>query len=81
MKTKKRSRLLAILIAYFAGVLTTVYFLAPGPLCPADVLNPAKWSEIADWKRAGDRVTNATDLTALYAHRAKDYVHDRITAD
>ena len=73
--------MLGILIAYFAGVLTTVYFLAPGPVCPADVINPAKWSEIADWKRAGDRVTNAADLTTLYAQRAKEYVHNRIAAD
>ena len=81
MKKKRRSGLLWFLVAYFAGVLTTVYFLAPGRVCPADVLNPAKWSEIADWKRAGDRVTGAADLTVLYAHRAKDYVHDRITSD
>lgn len=81
MKTRKRTRLLGILIAYFAGVFTAVYFLAPGPVSPADVLNPAKWSEIADWKRASDRVNNAGDLTVLYAQRAKEYVHDRIITE
>ena len=81
MKTKKRLSMLGCLVAYFAGALTAVYFLAPGKVSPADLLKPEKWSQLADWDQAGQKVARAGDLTAYYAHRAKDYVHDKFAAD
>lgn len=78
-KKRKRLGLFSCLVAYVAGVLTAIYFLAPGKISSADLLAPSKWSQLVDWNQAGEKVNKAGDITTLYAHRAKEYVGNQLT--
>lgn len=79
VKKRKRLGLLSCLVAYVAGVLTAIYLLAPGKINSADLLEPSRWSQLVDWNRAGEKVNQAGDITALYAHHAKKYIGNQLT--
>jgi hypothetical protein len=65
---RKRLSLFACLIAYVAGVLSAIYFLAPGKINSADLLDPSKWSQLVDWDQAAEKVEKkAADIEEFYA--------------
>jgi len=75
---KKRGwGLFRMLLAFFAGVLTTLYFLVPGKNGPTILVNGDEQIQIDDLDSAGGKIQKASDLALFYAYKAKDWVHGK----
>ncbi len=75
---KKRGRgLFRMVLAFFAGVLATLYFLVPGKYGPTILVNGDEQAQIDDLDSACGKVQKASDLALFYAYKAKDWVHGK----
>ncbi len=75
---KKRSwGLFRMVLAFFAGVLATLYFLVPGKYGPTILVNGDEQGQIGDLDSACGKIQKASDLALFYAYKAKDWVHTK----
>ena len=65
-------------VAFFAGVLTSLFFLVPGKTGPTILINGDQDRQIADLENAGQRLEDLSDRTLDSVYRAKDYIAQRI---
>jgi hypothetical protein len=66
-----------MLLAFFAGVLVTLFLLVPGKTGPTLLVNGDCSAQTADIARAGDRIERLGDQAMVLAYRAKDYLQQR----
>lgn len=59
-------------LAFFAGVLVTLYVLIPGKHGPTILVNGDEGGQFKELGRAGDRVERFGDTALVYAYKAKD---------
>jgi len=78
MKRSRRWGLLKMLLAFFAGVLTTLYFLVPGKTGPTLLVNGDRQVQFDQLGQAGDKVEELSDRALAYAYQAKDYLQERM---
>ncbi|OQA10837.1 MAG: hypothetical protein BWY65_00354 [Firmicutes bacterium ADurb.Bin373] len=78
MKRSRRWGLLKMVLAFFAGVLTTLYFLVPGKTGPTLLVNGDRQVQIGQLGQAGDKVEELSDRALAYAYQAKDYLQERM---
>lgn len=72
---KKRGRVLFLMIlAFFAGVLTTLYLLVPGKYGPTILVNGDEQEQIHDLDSACGKLQKASDVALYYAYQAKNWV-------
>jgi len=76
-KRTVRWGLLRLFLAFFAGVLATVYFLVPGRTGPTVLVYDQREMQVADISRAGDRVSQWGRDALGYAGRAKEYLKEK----
>jgi len=69
-----------MVLAFFAGVLTTLYFLVPGKYGPTILVNGDEQGQINDLDKACGKIQKASDLALFYAYKAKDWVHAKTDA-
>ena len=81
MSKRIRSGILRMLIAFFAGVFTTLYLLTPGGVGPTIVASGQEKLQNQQFHNAGETIQNAGDITALYAARAKRYIQGKLDID
>lgn len=67
-----------MLIAFFAGVISTLFFLTPGKVQLKDLLVEKERDKLVDFDQAADRVEKANDLALFYASKAGRYIKDKI---
>jgi len=67
-----------MVLAFFAGVLTTLYFLVPGKTGPTLLVNGDRQVQIGQLGQAGDKVEELSDRALAYAYQAKDYLQERM---
>ena len=63
-----------MLLAFFAGVLTTLYFLVPGKHGPTILVNGDEQEQINDLDSACGKIQKASDIALFYTYKAKDWV-------
>ncbi len=78
MKRSRRWGLLKMVLAFFAGVLTTLYFLVPGKTGPTLLVNGDRQVQLNQLGQAGDKVEELSDRALAYAYQAKDYLQERM---
>ena len=78
MSHKGSGGVLRMMVAFFAGVLTSLFFLVPGKTGPTILINGDQDRQIADLENAGQRLEALSDRTLDCVYRAKDYVAQRI---
>jgi len=78
MKRSRRWGLLKMVLAFFAGVLTTLYFLVPGKTGPTLLVNGDRQVQFDQLGQAGDKVEELSDRALAYAYQAKDYLQERM---
>ena len=78
MRGTIRGAILRMLLAFFAGAITMLFFLSPGEIRMQDLLDREKRTQVADFDQAADRVEKANTLALYYAGRAKQYIKDRL---
>jgi len=67
-----------MVLAFFAGVLTTLYFLVPGKTGPTLLVNGDRQVQFDQLGQAGDKVEELSDRALAYAYQAKDYLQERM---
>ena len=73
---KKRGwGLFRVLLAFFAGVLTTLYFLVPGKYGPTILINGEEQGQLDDLDSACGKIQKVSDLALFYAYKAKDWAY------
>jgi len=70
--------MLRMTVAFFVGVLTSLFFLVPGKSGPTILINGDQDRQIADLENAGHKLEDLSDRTLDYVYRAKDYLAQRI---
>ena len=78
MNHKGSGGVLRMTVAFFAGVLTSLFFLVPGKTGPTILINGDQDRQIADLENAGQRLEDLSDRTLDSVYRAKDYLAQRI---
>ena len=73
--------LLRMLVAFFVGVVVTVYLLVPGGKGPTILVHGDKQVQLANLNRAGEQIAKMTDMTAFYTHKAKERLQQRLSGD
>ena len=81
MSKRIRSGILRTLIAFFAGVFTTLYLLAPGKVGPTILASGQEALQNQQFQNAGESIQNAGEITTLYAARAKRYIQEKLDID
>ncbi len=76
-----RLGLLRMLVAFFVGVLVTVYLLVPGGKGPTILVHGDRQVQLANLDRAAEQISKMTDMTAFYAQKAKDRVQQGWSGD
>lgn len=75
---KKRGwSLFRTLLAFFAGVLATLYFLVPGKHGPTILVSGDEQGQVDDLDNACGKIQKASDIALFYAYKAKDWVHNK----
>jgi hypothetical protein len=65
-----------MLVAFFAGVLVTLYLLSPGERGPTILVSGDRHVQLGSFNRAADKIEEMADVLALYAQRAREDVSD-----
>ena len=78
MKKRRRSGLLKVMLAFFVGVIVTVYFLVPGKVGPTVLVSGDRQLQARQLDQAGQKIERAGAATVLYALRAKDYLRGQL---
>jgi hypothetical protein len=78
MKRSRRWGMFKMVLAFFAGVLTTLYFLVPGKSGPTLLVNGDRQVQLGQLGLAGDKVEELSDRAMAYAYQAKDYIQERM---
>jgi len=78
MKHKGSWGMLRMTVAFFVGVLTSLFFLVPGKSGPTILINGDQDRQIADLENAGHKLEDLSDRTLDYVYRAKDYLAQRL---
>ena len=77
--SKQRSwGILRMTVAFFAGILTSLFFLVPGKTGPTILVNGDRAGQVADLEQAGEKIEKFSDIALDYAYRAKEYVHEKM---
>ena len=74
-----RMGLFRMLLAFFAGVIVTLFLLVPGKTGPTLLVNGDCYAQTADLGNAGDRIEHFGDQALVLAYRAKDYFQQKTT--
>ena len=75
---KKRPGLLRMVIAFFAGVFSALFFLVPSKSGPTLLVNGDPQSQLQDLNDAGEKVMKMGDTILACAYQAKDFVQQKI---
>jgi hypothetical protein len=67
-----------LVLAFFAGVLTTLYFLVPGKTGPTLLVNGSEQVQFTQLGEAGEKVEELSDRALYYAYQAKNYFQESI---
>jgi len=78
MRRKRRWGVLRMLLAFFAGVLVTLFLLIPGKTGPTVLVNGSVESQLDDLSVAGVKIEQVGETALVYAYRAKDYLQMKI---
>jgi hypothetical protein len=78
MTHKGSGGVLRMTMAFFAGVLTSLFFLVPGKSGPTILINGDQDRQIADLENAGQKLEELSDHTLDCVYRAKDFLAQRI---
>ena len=70
--------ILRMLMAFFAGALAMLVFLAPGQLPVNDLLDKERRSQIVDFNLVADNIETMTDSALLFAGAAKEKLKTKI---
>lgn len=73
--------LLRLAVAFFAGVLTCLFFLVPGKTGPTILVNGDRERQVADLEQAGEKIENLSDQALGYIYRARDYVSQKMNQE
>ena len=65
-----------MLLAFFAGAISMLFFLTPGKIKLDDLLDDSKRAEMVDFDRAAARTEEARDIALFYAYKAKRYIEN-----
>ena len=75
---KKRAGFLRMMIAFFAGVFSTLFFLVPSKSGPTLLVNGDPQSQLQNLSDAGEKVIRFGDSILVCAYKAKDFVQHKI---
>ncbi|MCP4707110.1 MAG: hypothetical protein GY869_00675 [Planctomycetes bacterium] len=78
MSHKGSGGVLRMTVAFFAGVLTSLFFLVPGKSGPTILINGDQDRQIADLENAGRKLEDLSEHTLDCVYRVKDYIAERI---
>ena len=81
MRKRTRSGILRIVIAFCAGVITTLYLLVPGKVGPTILASGEEKLQYQQLRNTGQKLQEAGDITVLYAAKAKRYIQNTLDAD
>jgi len=81
MSNKGSWGLLRTAVTFFAGFLTCLFLLVPGKNGPTMLVNGDHAQQIADLDQAGDKIEKWSDTALIYAYRAKEYLHRKVTEE
>jgi hypothetical protein len=76
-KRTLRWGVLRLLLAFFAGVLTTVYILVPGHKGPTVLVYGDTRTQLADIGNTGERLAEMGRQALTYAAHAKDSLREK----
>ena len=77
--SKTRSRgLLRMVVAFFAGVLTSLFFLVPGKTGPTILVNGDQARQAADLEQAAEKIEKLSDTALNYVYKAKNYAWQKM---
>ena len=79
MNHKGSGGVLRMTVAFFAGVLTSLFFLVPGKTGPTILINGDHDRQVADLENAGHKLEEMGDRTMDYVYRVKEYLAQRIS--
>ena len=69
-----------MLLAFFAGVLTTLYFLVPGKSGTTVVVSGDRQNQLHQISQVGEKIEKSCDLALFYTYKARDYVRQELSA-
>lgn len=78
MKRRPRLGIFRMLIAFFAGVIVTLFFLVPGKTGPTLLVNGDRQLQIQQLDQASDKIEAFGENILTCAYQAKDYVQNRL---
>ena len=78
MKKRRGSGPLKILVAFFAGIIVSVYLLVPGKVGPTVLVSGDRQLQSQQLDQAGEKIERAGAASVLYALRAKDYIKSKL---
>ncbi|KPK75613.1 MAG: hypothetical protein AMJ79_10635 [Phycisphaerae bacterium SM23_30] len=68
-------------VAFFAGVLASLFFLVPGKTGPTILVNGDRTQQVADLGQAGEKIEKFSDAALGYAYQAKEYVCQKLSKE
>ena len=74
MKRAKSTGLLRLFIAFFAGVMVTLFLLIPGKHGPTVLVNGDRDGQVAELGSTSDKIEKVSDTAMLYAYRARQFL-------
>ena len=78
MKKRKQLGLFRILVAFFSGVLATLFFLVPGKTGPTLLVNGDRQVQFEDLSRAASKVELFGDKVLSFAYQTKDFLSSKL---
>jgi hypothetical protein len=69
---------LRMAVAFFAGVLTSLFFLVPGKTGPTILVNGDQERQMADLGQAGEKIENWSDQALSYVYRTKGFIAGKL---
>jgi len=79
-KTTRRWAMVRLLLAFFAGVLLTVYLLVPGRSGPTVLVCGDERLQIQQLDRAGERLAQAGSHVWGYVGQAGDHLRSQVSS-
>ena len=78
MKKRKQLGIFHILVAFFSGVLATLFFLVPGKTGPTLLVNGNRQVQFEDLSRAANKVELLSNKVLSLAYQTKDFLAEKL---
>jgi hypothetical protein len=81
MREGKSGGMLRMTVAFFAGVLTSLFFLVPGKTGPTILINGDQDRQITDLENAGRKFEHLSDQALEFVYKAKEYLAEKVESE